>query len=242
MSDIQKYDGGYNQLGIYQDSEQLRAFRESMQNFTPRLNAAPDTASVDKTADGKAGTILISHIQMLLDEYFFGLWSESEMHFQQIGNEIVGTMLLTVVHPVWGKEITRCGAAAIVIMVDAVPEGLKWFDGEDIEHKKARNLWALDMQNKKSNALDMSFPKLKTECLKNAANSFGKFFGRDLNRKKQDTYNPLQPKEITIEQLTAAFEEKKDKLSESELQDANRILGNKEKTSYLKLLKLLQSK
>jgi hypothetical protein len=50
---------------------------------------------------------------------------------------------------------------------------------------------ALDVQNKKSNALDMGFPKLKAECLKNAANSLGKMFGRDLNRKKSDTFKGL---------------------------------------------------
>jgi len=170
------------QPALFQDNAALKAFRISMESFTQRLNAPPEQESVDKTPDGKAGTILISHIQNLLDEYFWGLWSESEMKWQQIGNEIVATMMLTVIHPVWGKEITRIGAAAIVIMVDKAPDNIQ---GNE------KNLWALNMQNKKSNALDMAFPKLKTECLKNAANSFGKLFGRDLNRKKQDEYKPI---------------------------------------------------
>ena len=46
-------------------------------------------------------------------------------------------------------------------------------------------------KKKKINALDMGFPKLKAECIKNAANSLGKLFGRDLNRKKSDIYQPL---------------------------------------------------
>ncbi len=199
---------GYNQLGVFQESASLMEFRKAMQNYTKRLNALPDQNSVDKTADGKAGTILISHIQMLLDEYFFGLWSEGELKWQQIGNEIVGTLLLTVIHPVWGREITRCGAASITIMTDAVPERYKWQNGDSPEvteeKNRQKNLWQLDMQNKKSNALDMSFPKLKTECLKNAANSFGKLFGRDLNRKKQDTFNPLIPQFPTKPQQNAA--------------------------------------
>lgn len=41
----------------------------------------------------------------------------------------------------------------------------------------------------------MGFPKLKAECLKNAAQSLGKIFGRDLNRKQKDTFNPLLKKE-----------------------------------------------
>lgn len=180
---------------LFQDNEALKLFRISMESFLQRLNAPPEQDSVDKTADGKAGTILISHIQNLLDEYFWGLWSESQMKWEQIGNEIVATMLLTVVHPVWGKEITRIGAAAITIMTDAVPDKYQFMQGDSVEiaaeKKRQKNLWQLDMQNKKSNALDMSFPKLKTECLKNAANSFGQLFGRDLNRKKKDEYKPI---------------------------------------------------
>lgn len=194
---VQINQPGYNQLGVFQESEALLAFRMAMQNFCQRLNSPPEQKSVGKTPDRKAGTIMISHVQMLLDEYFFGLWSESNPVFQQIGNEIVMTMTLSVIHPVWGKEITRVGAASIVIMVDKAPPEYDWVQGDSVqvtdEKKKAKNLWALDMQNKKSNALDMGFPKLKAECLKNAANSFGKLFGRDLNRKQdqQDTYNPL---------------------------------------------------
>jgi hypothetical protein len=183
--ELQLHQPGYNQLGVFQESEALIKFREAMQNFTARLNALPTADSVDKTPDGKAGTILISHIQMLLDEYFFGLWSEKNFKWQQIGNEIVGSLELEVIHPVWGKEIVRTGAGAITIMVDSAPDEVK-------ADPKAKNLWALDMQNKKPNALDMGFPKLKAECMKNAANSFGKLFGRDLNRKKVDNYQPLQ--------------------------------------------------
>ena len=43
----------------------------------------------------------------------------------------------------------------------------------------------------------MGFPKLKAECLKNAAQSLGKIFGRDLNRKQKDTFNPLLKKDET---------------------------------------------
>jgi len=55
-----------------------------------------------------------------------------------------------------------------------------------------RNQWALNPSNKKANALDMAFPKLKSECLKNAAQSLGKIFGRDLNRKNADKYQPYK--------------------------------------------------
>jgi hypothetical protein len=68
-------------------------------------------------------------------------------------------------------------------MVDRAPENIA---GQE------RNQWALNPSNKKPNALDMAFPKLKSECLKNAAQSLGKIFGRDLNRKNVDQYQPYK--------------------------------------------------
>lgn len=162
------------------------------QNFIQRLNKANPTSGVDSTADGKAKTLFISHVEMTLDEYFFGLWSTENYKWSVIQNEVVGSLDLVVCHPVNGMMIRRIGAASIIIQVDKVPEGLKG---------KERNEWALNASNKKSNALDMGFPKLKAECLKNAAQSLGKIFGRDLNRDKKvgqsDTFNPLIKTENT---------------------------------------------
>ena len=176
-----------NQLTTTGDPLQVAKIEElrlNLQNFTTKLNVAPSQDSIDKTPDGKAGTILISHIEMLLDEYFFGLWETENFKLSVISNEIVGSLELVFYHPTTGFRMRRTGAAAIQIMVDKVPEDIK-------DKPRDKNLWALNPENKKSNALDMAFPKLKAECLKNAANSLGKLFGRDLNRKKQDNYNPL---------------------------------------------------
>lgn len=42
--------------------------------------------------------------------------------------------------------------------------------------------------------MDLAFGKLKAECLKNAALSLGKVFGRDLNRVNKDSYKPFKLK------------------------------------------------
>lgn len=165
-------------------AEQVNDFRKSCQTFIEKLNSSPTPESIDKTPDGKASTILISHIEMLLDEYFFGLWETENFKWAVISNEVVGSIDLCFYHPVTGVRMKRTGAAAIQIMVDRVPEDIK-------NNQVAKNQWALNPDNKKSSALDMGFPKLKTECLKNAANSLGKMFGRDINRQKSDTFKPL---------------------------------------------------
>ena len=161
-----------------------------IQKFASSLNHSDPTSGVEPTPDNKAKTLTISHVEMTLDEYFFGLWSTENFKWSVIQNEVVGSLDLIVVHPMNGMFIRRTGAASIIIQVDKVPEEIKG-------NSKLRNEWALNASNKKQNALDMGFPKLKAECLKNAAQSLGKIFGRDLNRKQKDTFNPLLKKDET---------------------------------------------
>lgn len=154
---------------------------EALQKFTQRLNQEPPMESIEPTPDRKAQTVVISHVEMTLDELFFGQWSTMNFTWSAIANEVQGSLELRCIHPVSGQVITRTGAASIVITVDKVPDEIK-------DDARLRNEWALSASNKKPNALDLAFPKLKAECLKNAALSLGKIFGRDLNRKVKDQF------------------------------------------------------
>lgn len=154
-----------------------------LEKFLMRLNKEPNPSEIAKTPDGKASDLPISYVEMTLDELFFGLWSTRNFTTKLISNEVVGELELEVIHPVTQKPIVRTGSAAIQIMVDKVPDGMSG---------QVRNQWALDPANKKPNALDMAYPKLKAECTKNAAKTLGKIFGRDLNRReKVDSYKPV---------------------------------------------------
>lgn len=217
------------------DSEAMKEFRLKCQGFIEQLNRVPAPESIDQTFDKKAFTIMISHIETTLDEYFFGLWETENFRWSVVANEIVGALDLVVIHPVTGMRMRRTGAAAIEIQVDAVPEEIK-------NNKRKKNEWALDLSNKKSGALDMGFPKLKTECLKNAANSLGKMFGRDINRgAKADTFKGLLREDaVTFEVLHEIFTLKKEFLSPEDMTYANRIINNRETKSYFKLYSLLQ--
>lgn len=169
---------------------------EALQKFTQRLNTEPPMESIEPTPDRKAQTVVISHIEMTLDELFFGQWSTMNFTWSQISNEVQGSLELRCIHPVSGNVISRVGAASIVIMVDKVPDEIK-------DDPRARNIWAISNENKKPNALDLAFPKLKAECLKNAAQSLGKIFGRDMNRKTKDTFKGFKftPQTTGIKQL-----------------------------------------
>ena len=158
---------------------------DKLQKITARLNSEPALEGIEPTPDKKAVTLVISHVEMTLDELFFGLWSTENFKWSAIANEVQGSLELVVTHPVTGQTLRRTGAASVVITVDRVPDAIK-------ENAQARNEWALNPSNKKQNALDLAFPKLKAECLKNAAQSLGKIFGRDLNRKNKDQYKPFK--------------------------------------------------
>ena len=147
-----------------------------LQDFQAKLNKEPNAEDLDKTPDGKARTLPISFVEMTLDELFLGQWETSEATYQQLFNEVVGSLVLTVWHPITGRPIRRVGFASVVITQDA---------NATIQEFNT---------TKKKNALDMSFPKLKAECTKNAAQTLGKIFGRDLNRKKVDSYTPTYKK------------------------------------------------
>lgn len=167
--------------------ETEKDLRLLLQDFQAKLNREPESSEIDRTPDGKAKSIPISFIEMTLDEIFLGQWGTRNFSSKVILNEVVGELELWVIHPITGKEITRVGAACIIIQVDKAPDDLSG---------QAKNEWALNPSNKKSNALDLGYPKLKAECTKNAAQTLGKIFGRDLNRKKADQFK-TQYKELS---------------------------------------------
>ena len=174
---------------------------KSAEDFMKKLNEEPPDNELRATPDGRARTLPISFVQMKLDEIYIGQWGTTELRLMQVGNEIVGNLILWVIHPITGLKIERPGTAAIQITVDAVPEEIK-------KDNRAGNAWALDMQNKKPNALYLSAPKLKSECIKNAAGTLGKVFGRDINRKADDVdiYESIYSDEIEVNEVKAEVE------------------------------------
>lgn len=181
-----------------------------LQEFQRKLNTDPSVDELERTPDGKAWSLPISFIEMTLDELYLGLWDTVNYQWSAITNEVQGSIELVLTHPITGQKITRTGAASIVITVDSLSK-------EDKEKmtSQERNLHALNPENKKPNALDLGFPKLKAECTKNAAQSLGKIFGRDINRKKADQFKPAY-RELSDEGFTTLLE----RLRSGKLNDA----------------------
>lgn len=192
----------------YSENEKLKLLT---QDFQRRLNAEPDPREFELTPDKKARTLPISFVDMTLDELFLGQWEMSEPHYTQIFNEVVGTAVLTVWHPINGRPLKRIGWASVVITQDA--------DAKLADFN----------MTKKKNALDLTFPKLGAEIRKSAAQTLGKVFGRDINRKAVDVFKPaLKP--LSDEAFKAALSRVEGgKLETIALAEANFILTDEQK-------------
>lgn len=177
-----------NMKSIAEHEVELNKFLRQLQNFQGVCNTPVEKGKLEEHPIVKGVYYLpISFMEMSLDVIYFGMWSMDNFKWQQIGNEMVGSIDLKVYHPITKEWITRTGAAAHVIMTDAIPEKEK----KGMSNKE-KNAWALNLENKKAGALaNGGFSALKAECFKNACLSLGKYFGRDVNRKYFDNYNPL---------------------------------------------------
>lgn len=203
-------------MNNYQMTPEIKA---QLQDFQARLNREPELTELDKTPDGKAWTLPISFVEMTLDELYLGLWGTENYRWSAITNEVQGSLELVVTHPITGQQIRRTGAASIVIMVDSLSK-----EEKERMTNQQRNLHALNPENKKSNALDLGFPKLKAECTKNAAQTLGKVFGRDINRKKVDGFKPAYKELSDIGFNTLIDRVKAGKLGDISLAKSNFLL------------------
>ena len=170
--------------------EQIKEMRTAIDNFSQLLDTPPSKDILEKTPDGKALSLPISHVESRLDSLFFGQWGTEDFKWQVCQNEIIGKITIWVIHPVTFLKITREGAASVQITVDALDADVK--KGMT---RKSINSYALDVANKKPNALHLLAGKLKAECFKNAAQSLGKAFGKDLNRNAKAEFKRMTKKE-----------------------------------------------
>ena len=153
--------------------------------------------------------IPIEQIEADLDSIFNGQWEYYDFTYQAIGNEITGSLTLRFFHPVSKQWLRRVGAGAV-----------------QVRFKKDTDI--LDIRNKITTALQMDLPHLKSECLKNAVQSIGRIFGRNLRREEdieiEEIYKPapeypedvkkiiegikIAPTKLKLADYWAEFEEK----------------------------------
>jgi hypothetical protein len=156
---------------------------QSAEQYLSFLHEKPKKAEVkpNKQAGG-ALYIPIGISEMKLDTLTGGLWSTQNEQRQIVANELLVSIEVKFFHPAAKVWLTRVGVAAVPI-------------------QQSRGATITDMDAKIKNALVKNYPAVKAQAFKNAVQSIGRTFGRDLNREDQIQYNPLSEKVNAIAQL-----------------------------------------
>lgn len=160
--------------------------------------------------------------------------------------------LLTRMFRKWYVEILdRCCIANSVVVtvrvhvINPTNNAHEWNDGigaAPIQTDKGKG--AMDWNFAKSHGVQIAAPAAETYAIKDAAEKFGRIFGKDLARKDVMSYDLILKQtdgKISFEDLKELYELKKDKIPANEVANSERIINNQEATSYKKLHKLLQS-
>lgn len=166
----------------------------------------------------------INRIEYLLSK-IYGKWWVEVKSVVCIANSVVVTVRLFVTNPITNEVEWNDGVGASPIQTD-------------------KNAGAMDWNAAKSNGVMIAAPAAETYAIKDAAEKFGKLFGKDLGRRDTMDYNALLKVDdpITEETLRELFEMKKTALTPAEQKDILRILDGKEVKSYKKIHTLLKSK
>lgn len=198
------------------------AFKKDQFNLLMNQNPEPKWILENKFA-GNAKYIPIGIIETLLQRVF----KEFRIEVLREGtmfNAVYVAVRLHYLHPVTGEWSYHDGLGSC-----------------QIQTKQGAS--PADLQSINNNAVMMALPMAKSYAIKDCSDHFGKLFGRDLNRK--DTMGFGVDKSLDLEsiyeEIVQLFEDKKEIIPANEFANIQRIIENKEKTSFNKILKLLKS-
>lgn len=191
-------------------------------NLTVLLNQPPPAKWIMKHPMTKGDYLPIERVEYLLTR-IFGKWSVEIKSTVCIANSVVVTVRLHVTNPVTKEPIFNDGIGAMAIQTD-------------------KDKGAMDWNYAKSDGVMKAAPAAESYAIKDAAEKFGKLFGKDLNRKEDISFDGLLKTEpVSEETLKELWDLKKDSVPAAEFNDCERVIISKEKKSYNKLFKKLQS-
>ena len=133
------------------------------------LNAEPKAEWVKVHPLSKQKYLPIERVEYLLT-VIFGSWNVEIRDTKLIANSVVVTVRLHVNNPLTGEPMFQDGIGAMPIQID----------------KSSKS--AIDFQLMKSNAIQLGAPAAESYAVKDAAEKFGKIFGKDVNRKDSVDY------------------------------------------------------
>lgn len=158
---------------LYQDKE--LAIKQN--NLNILLNGIPKVEWIKEHPFVKNYKYIpIERIEWMLT-MIFQKWRVEIKEVKQIANSVVVSVRLHVVDPLTGEWMYQDGIGACPLQVD-------------------KGSGAVDWDKIKAGAVQMSAPSAETYAVKDAAEKFGKIFGKDLNRKDLMSYEALKTKKF----------------------------------------------
>lgn len=183
------------------------------------LNQEPPKQWVKEHPMTKQPYMPAERVEYLLSRIFSQWWIEIK-DIQVIANSCVVTVRLYVINPTTKEVMWNEGVGACPIQTD-------------------KGAAATDWNKVKAAGVQMAAPAAKTYAFKDAAESFGKLFGKDLARAEQINYTDLLKPIPSLSDLQALYEVKKEAMSKQQQKDAERIINEVEVKSFPKLHKCL---
>lgn len=133
------------------------------------LNAEPKPEWVKVHPMSKQKYLPIERVEYLLT-VIFGTYNVEVKNVELIANSVVVTVRVHVNSPLTGEPMYQDGIGAMPIQIS----------------KESTS--AIDFQKMKSNAIQLGAPAAESYAIKDAAEKFGKIFGKDVNRKDNVNY------------------------------------------------------
>lgn len=164
----------------------------------------------------------INRVEYLLTRIFTKWWVEVK-NTQLMANSVVVTVRVYVQNPITKLTEWNEGVGAAPIQTDS-------------------GKGAMDWNFAKSHGVQIAAPIAESFAIKDAAEKWGKLFGKDLNRKDVINYDSLlKSSEITLDVLMPLYNEKLKSISAERKKHFDRIVNNQEKASYQKMYNELKS-
>lgn len=165
----------------------------------------------------------VGTIEYLLTSIFIK-WRLEVRALQIIANSVVATVRLYVVDPVTGEWDWQDGVGASPIQTE-------------------KGAAATDFSKVNTAAVQMAAPAAETYAFKDAAEKFGRLFGKDLNRKDEMNYEDTLQKRFNPKEIILIPEELAFSISEADAANLTNIYNtNKEYHSNPEFMKLLNAR
>ena len=164
----------------------------------------------------------INRVEWLLSRVFTKWWVEIKSTVL-MANSVVVSVRVYVQNPITKLTEWNEGVGAAPIQTDS-------------------GKGAMDWNFAKSHGVQIAAPIAESFAIKDAAEKWGKLFGKDLNRKDVINYDSLlKSSEITLDVLMPLYNEKLKSISAERKKHFDRIVNNQEKASYQKMFNELKS-